>query len=612
MRTSFWCTLSWLLATVLPVGAAEEFPADVLNQRVGPATALVMVRANQDVGCGTGCLVRNDGETAWLVTSRRLVTPALDVARFARVEVMFKTSRNPELICAAEVVAADPERDLALLRVRNAKGLPEAFALTAKPNLDENQTVFVLGCSFPTFPGKLQARPGGTVFAGGYRKIASLRENARGQIAVVHVDGDIEPGCTGGPVVDRDGNLVGMLLGKPRGAACVSAVPARVLLEMLKDRQAAPATSTAKNVDPKIELPVIAPKPKIELPVIASKPVAIPLVEPRPIADIKVRSLAVVGVGNTGARLCWTADAKAFYHLDRAGVIRCYSFPDLKLLATGPAAGPLGRAFMGISLSSQGLIAPALGVHEFLLLDPVTLRETRKIATGGGFYVHSAPGLDHAYVCIPGDDNGELKVLDLRTGKLVQRYTARELAPAEHSVAFDHPVVSGDGQYLFSADRERIFRFKLDGGAVRFADATPRINLNFAHFCISNDGDLICAPGSGGNNGAEPYLTYIYSSGSLKQHVLALSIGQSVNGIGFDVKSGLIYSHRFDKPLMIYNTRGQLLQTFGLDSSAPKGAFVRVQFLVHPEGRRLLALTHGRDAKLYAVELLEKAVPESK
>src|SRR5207302_2982421 len=106
----------------------------------------------------------------------------------------------------AQVLAADKERDLAILRVKGVKNLPKPLNLAAKVELVETMGVYIFG--FP-FGEALAGRKGNPAITVGKGSVSSIREDDRGETKIVQIDGDVNPGNSGGPVVDDKGRLVG-------------------------------------------------------------------------------------------------------------------------------------------------------------------------------------------------------------------------------------------------------------------------------------------------------------------------------------------------------------------------------------------------------------------
>jgi 2-alkenal reductase len=142
------------------------------------------------VASGTGFVWDNNGH---VVTNNHVVQNANEVAiRFASGEVT-----------RADIVGTAPNYDLAVLRIRSARGLPPPMAVGSSSDLKVGQSAFAIGNPF----GLDQSMSSGIISALKRRlPTSSGREIAN----VIQTDTAINPGNSGGPLLDSAGRLIGV------------------------------------------------------------------------------------------------------------------------------------------------------------------------------------------------------------------------------------------------------------------------------------------------------------------------------------------------------------------------------------------------------------------
>lgn len=140
-----------------------------------------------------------------------------------KVFVVLGSGTPEEQTHPAEVVAIDPEADLATLRITGARNLPAALDLTQPAPVSETMPVFIFG-----FPGGVRD------ITVGEGKVSQLRRDENDVLSDVQINGQLNPGNSGGPVVDAQGRLVGIAVSTVRGKNVGFAIPAVRLDHMLK------------------------------------------------------------------------------------------------------------------------------------------------------------------------------------------------------------------------------------------------------------------------------------------------------------------------------------------------------------------------------------------
>jgi S1-C subfamily serine protease len=227
--------------------AATTLPARVL-QDVKDATVFVKVDAGDVAGSGSGFVIRVDGAEGYVVTNHHVIAPPQDddpgggfrrppVPRRPRtparptITAVFRSGTPQERSAPASVLVDDAARDLAVLRVVGVPGLPPPIVLIRNPQLVETMPVFVFGFPFGDALGVGNANPAVTVGKG---SVSSIRLGAGGEVARIQIDGDLNPGNSGGPVVDGQGRLVGVAVAKVRNTQIGLAIPPGELITLLE------------------------------------------------------------------------------------------------------------------------------------------------------------------------------------------------------------------------------------------------------------------------------------------------------------------------------------------------------------------------------------------
>jgi len=210
-----------------------QLSADVLK-RVKKAT--VMVRVTEQDG------TKASGTGFFAVDKQIVVTNAHVVGMLKpgtppprKVEIILDSGEADEKQFAGQVIAVDRTSDLAVLKQRieppPALSTPmerEPLKVFSARNLLETQVVYVFG--FP-FGEKL-----GKNITVSRSSVSSLRKDVDGLLKRVQVNGGMHPGNSGGPVVDANGNVIGVAVAGIPGTQVNFAVPGDSLYRMLEGR----------------------------------------------------------------------------------------------------------------------------------------------------------------------------------------------------------------------------------------------------------------------------------------------------------------------------------------------------------------------------------------
>lgn len=225
--------------------------AIALRSPARPNVKNALVRVSTQTGTGTGFLIDGPDEYIYVATANHLIDRGERVLVERDVNVSEKKS-YVEAYPETEIVATDPDADLAIIRVKNVEAKRFARLPLAKEPVKDAK-IFSYG-----YPGSSLAKHAGLVSKDG--KILSLvrfpayddryarvlRENA---VDGLLVSTDIEPGFSGGPTTNEAGEVVGINVTKDRAHVgqngAVSVVALRELLAKVQ-----PAS---KQVEPTAE-----------------------------------------------------------------------------------------------------------------------------------------------------------------------------------------------------------------------------------------------------------------------------------------------------------------------------------------------------------------------
>ena len=247
MRLAGWelakrrLTLGWLLLFVLggtpQAPAQSSIPRDTLRL-LKQATVFVRVRHGNRRATGSGFVVGRVNQTGFIVTNAHVIVLEVEEDGKTRrraassISIVLNSGQADERPVPAELMGLDPQRDLALLRV-TAPDLPEPLDFRSPATPFETQKVYVFGFPFGSSLAVSGEHPAVTVSPA---SVSSIRRDANDELAVIQVDGSVNPGNSGGPVVTRTGKLLGVAVAKIENSQVGFVIPTSHLLDMLYGR----------------------------------------------------------------------------------------------------------------------------------------------------------------------------------------------------------------------------------------------------------------------------------------------------------------------------------------------------------------------------------------
>lgn len=258
-----------------PAKGDDGIPIATL-QELKRATVYIKVVAGQLAGSGSGFVISTRGDNAFIVTNHHVVVPraesslpdmfpgpALPPFRRPRfvggggrsdVTAVLRSGTPEEQSCRAEIAAMHADNDLAILKITGGRDLPRPIDFSQEIPLVETMPVYVLGFPFGQTLATGRGNPAITVGKG---SVSSIRLDDQGKLARVQIDGALNPGNSGGPVVDVRGRLIGVSVATIKGSSGIGlAIPARQVNELVESGTGGVTLQIAKADKQNIEVDV--------------------------------------------------------------------------------------------------------------------------------------------------------------------------------------------------------------------------------------------------------------------------------------------------------------------------------------------------------------------
>jgi S1-C subfamily serine protease len=314
MRHVIAVSLVFVGVSAVPVRADTSLPVKTLNE-IKDAAVFVRVEKDKVVDAsGSGFLVRVIGDTGYVVTNHHVVNLTVTVERKVAVLVaprpgtpitpgrptpgklpapgrptaprptteyrtekveiavpapnitlVFGSGTKQERSMPAEVVASDPVLDLAVLKVKGMTDLPKPINIKS-PEIRETMTVFIFG--YPFGKGLAIGKGSNPAITVNRASVSSIRAAQDGNVRLIQVDGSINPGNSGGPLVDENGQLVGIAVAHIRNTTIGLAIPGDDLQLVLAGYAARPKLVPGKvekdMLEVQAEVDVVDPFEKVK------------------------------------------------------------------------------------------------------------------------------------------------------------------------------------------------------------------------------------------------------------------------------------------------------------------------------------------------------------
>jgi len=264
--------LVWAMG-MMGTARATSIPPELVD-RATAATVLIRVDhvylSEEIAKFGTGFLIHPDG---YLLTDADLVAPTVDQevaghivkvkSTIQRTTVVEHSGTPDEVAHHADVVSRDEATGLALLKIERSGG--QYLEITAVPIPQVAEPVWLVG--FP-YGDLLSAdlkegrrgdkNPEVSVNLG---RVTSLRHDASGRVSVIQTDAMVNPGNKGGPLLDLEGRVVGLVSMGIRGGPGIGLATAPDVLRRFVDYRAFKVSFQPPVISPQLETLTVAVEP---------------------------------------------------------------------------------------------------------------------------------------------------------------------------------------------------------------------------------------------------------------------------------------------------------------------------------------------------------------
>ena len=185
MTRKFFLYIAILFLGIMPVNAQNFSPDEMVNisvyEKINPAIVSIDANLEDGLSAGTGCIVRSDGV---ILTGSHVIEGANEID---------VTTYDGKIYKASVLAKMGKNKDLALLKI-TPKSRLKTISFGDSSEIKVGQKVLAIGNPFGF---------AGTLTSG----IVSRIDYAKGRI---QTDAAINPGCSGGPLLNSQGEVIGI------------------------------------------------------------------------------------------------------------------------------------------------------------------------------------------------------------------------------------------------------------------------------------------------------------------------------------------------------------------------------------------------------------------
>ncbi len=192
----------------LQVTYVNPFGNDPLFQNFGFQVPVYQQKGStlQKVGAGSGFLISHDG---YILTNKHVVNQAS-----AKYTVLLSTGAQK----TANVIYRDPTNDIAVIKIDG--NYPTIASFGDSSTLKLGQTVVAIGNALGEYSNSVSVG----IISGMNRSIQAYDSNGNVEqlSGILQTDASINPGNSGGPLVDLNGNVIGINVATVYGSSNIS------------------------------------------------------------------------------------------------------------------------------------------------------------------------------------------------------------------------------------------------------------------------------------------------------------------------------------------------------------------------------------------------------
>jgi S1-C subfamily serine protease len=227
-------------------GGSGTLSADA-RDAVKRATVYIRVAMQQGTASGSGFFGAPDAPSLVLTNAHVVGMLSPDSPRPSKVEVVVNSGESGEKTFVAKILGVDRISDLAVLDVGSKPGLPRPLTVKSATAVRELDNVYVFGFPLGETLGKeITIRPS---------SVSSLRKR-NGVLHHIQVNGGMDEGNSGGPVVDSSGHVIGVAVSGYKGRLINFAIPGDRVHAILAGRLAGMKIGDAFKTSGSIGVPV--------------------------------------------------------------------------------------------------------------------------------------------------------------------------------------------------------------------------------------------------------------------------------------------------------------------------------------------------------------------